>query len=103
MESQNLNLRRKYDASKFGGYCSDPYKKYKILSIFSKYLSLSVQTCLKVRFYQVLHVSVIFISRNVEILKSWAKNSQKAHFSQKLVFLKIRQVQISGTEMMLGS
>ena len=25
---------------------------------FQEYLSLSVQTCLKVRFYQVLHVSV---------------------------------------------
>ena len=45
----------------------------------SIYLSLSVQTCLKVRFYQVLHVSVILISRNVEILGQ--KFVKKAHFS----------------------
>ena len=55
---------------------------------FQKYQYLSVQTCLKVRFYQVLH-DVSFMSRNIEILKIWAKNDQKVPFSQKRVFLKI--------------
>ena len=53
---------------------------------FQKYLSLSVQTCLKVRFYQVLHVSVSFMCRNVQILKIWAKNGQKSPFFTKTRF-----------------
>ena len=70
---------------------------------FQKYLSLSVQTCLKVRFYQVLHVSVSSMCRNVEILTIWTKNGQKSPFLQKRIFFKTTQVRISGTEMMLGS
>ena len=84
MESQNLRLWRKYGASKFGGitqshtkYRGVKWPKTTILDqYFQKYLSLSVQTCLKVRFYQVLHVSVSFMCRNVQILKIWAKNGQ---------------------------
>ena len=53
---------------------------------FQKYLSLSVQTCLKVRFYQVLHVSVSFMCRNVQILKIGAKNGQKSPFFTKTRF-----------------
>ena len=97
-ESQNLRLWRKYGASKFRGI-TQSHTKYKgvkwpkttiLEQYFQKYLSLTVQTCLKVRFYQVLHVSVSFMCRNVQILKIWAKNGQKDHFSQEGIFLKIR-------------
>ena len=110
-ELQNLRFWRKYGLSKFGGVAHS-HTKYRGIKwpksaifdqYFQKYLSLSVQTCLKVRFYQVLHVSVILISRNVEILKIWAINGKTANFSQKHDFLKITQLLISGTEMMLGS
>ena len=77
MESQNLRLWRKYDASKFGGI-GNSHTKYRGIKwpkaaifdqYFLEYLSLSDQTCPKVRFYQVLHVSVSFVCRNVQILK----------------------------------
>ena len=93
-ELQNLRLWRKYGASKFGGitqshtkYRGVKWPKTTILDqYFQKYLSLSVQTCLKVRFYQVLHVSVSFMCRNVQILKIWAKNGQKSPFFTKTRF-----------------
>ena len=93
-ELQNLRLWRKYGASKFGGitqshtkYRGVKWPKTAILDqYFQKYLSLSVQTCLKVRFYQVLHVSVSFMCRNVQILKIWAKNGQKSPFFTKTRF-----------------
>ena len=93
-ESQNLRLWRKYGLSKFEGV-ANPHTKYKGIKwpkaaifdqYFQKYLSLSVQTCLKVRFYQVLHVSVSFMCRNVQILKIWAKNGQKSPFFTKTRF-----------------
>ena len=68
-ELKNLRLWRKYGASKFGGI-TQSHTKYRgviwpkttiLDQYFQKYLSLSVQTCLKVRFYQVLHVSVGFM------------------------------------------
>ena len=76
-ESQNLSLWRKYDASKFGSI-SQSHTKYRGIKwpktailgpYFQRYLSLSVQTCPKVRFYHFLHVSVSFVCRNDEILK----------------------------------
>ena len=53
---------------------------------FQKYLFLSVQTCLKDRFCQVLHASVSFMSRYVLILKMSAKNGQKCPFFTKTSF-----------------
>ena len=63
-ELQNLRLWRKYGTSKFGGI-TQSHTKYRGLND-QYFKSLSVQTCLKVRFYQVLHVSVSFMCRNVE-------------------------------------
>ena len=76
-ESQNLRLWRKYGLSNFGGVAHSHTKyrgiKWPKLAIFDqyfqKYLFLSVQTCIKVRFYQFLHISVIMISRNVNIFE----------------------------------
>ena len=94
MELQNLCLWRKYGASKFGGI-TQSYTKYRgvkwpkttiLDQYFQKYLSLTVQTCLNVRFYHVLHVSVSFMYRNVQILKIWAKHRQKSPFFTKTRF-----------------
>ena len=93
-ELQNLRLWRKYGLSNFGGvahshtkYRGRKWPKAAIFDqYFQKYLSHNVQTCLKVRFYQVLHVSVSFMCRNVQILKIWAKNGQKSPFFTKTRF-----------------
>ena len=75
---KNLRLCLKYNASKFGGIVQS-HTKYRELKwpktalfdqYFQKYLSVSVQTFPKVRFYQVLLASICFTCRNVEILKT---------------------------------
>ena len=63
---KNLPLWQKYGTSKFG-VITESHTKYRGINwpktaifnrYFQKYLYRSSQTCLKVRFYQVLHVSV---------------------------------------------
>ena len=95
-ELQNLRLWQKYDTSKFRdiGQSHTKYRGIKwpktfFFQYFQKCLSLSVQTCPKVRFYQVLHVSVSFVCRNDDILKIWAKNGPKSSFFTKMRFSKI--------------
>ena len=87
-ESQNLRLWGKYGASKFEGI-TQSHTKYRggkmtkndhFRSIFSKLLVSYCPNLPKIRFYQVLHVSVSFMCRNVQILKTWAENGQKSPF-----------------------
>ena len=95
-ESQNLLLWQKHDAGKFGGIVQSHTNsrgiKWPKMAIFDHYfqnfLSPSVQTCPKDRFYQVLHFSLAFMYGNVEILKIRAKMVEKAHFFKNMFFSK---------------